>query len=1468
MADTPVTPDQAGLSVFENNNFSAETNLPAAISPVKENDLRGAMGVYADREAKIADPSLVDRGALDQFGDAWQAEATFNLWKDLTTRDAEPDPNFTPDVFSARLDEAAKVLPERYLSGLGSAVSNEDFDYLFSRAKEAAEAEKRLNSEGLSGFAAQLAAGVLDPATMAAGVGLGKAASIGAKLAKLRGLKGNVAVGGAAGAGSLAVTDAAAPADFDAADYAAVFALSAGIGGLLGPHSNIGKASRDDVPVAAPREAPTTQPATIGDSVEITPYAARLAKIAKDVEKEIDDEIVALTPQPVTVEVGNKASRVARFDTTPAGPAANDNVRIIGPDGPVKASPDARVTAAETPSEAISRGLSDVVTGARPVDEVVEDVLRKYNLTPANDVVTPLRLKKTIGTAEDIRLAESAATYKAPHRNKLPEGMERFAKFDLPAFVERDILHLAGDSVKRLRRMGYDVRVFRAASSEWEKVAGVHSKPNKMVMFNHNLKPERLVAMIEHEEIHALRRSKAITDSEWDELVEATKTLRDESGRTYYDRGFNSASARRYDADVDSGRRTIGDATEAKLEEAVAEMVGNDRILGIEGTPAWRIIKDIKEGKYAELVGQRDGVPLEFSMSDEALAASPAAREAREAPTNLERDFLDRSGFGGIPDSEVPRAFANLGLLRLDIAGYLAQSPNSLVRVLGDLLLNDTVGKAGHAVNGPAKELAKARLISKMNHRLDAVIPDAFAAWVKEDASRSARWYNKADLNRQFQRELGLAIRGVTDEAGISPALRPAVEAHRAVYKEMLAYAKNPLKDYGLQGRGLFGIENVEPNANYITRKFHHGHLNGMIREIGAGNVTALVRNAIADAQPGLSAGDLDRIANAYFNRVRRAVNNVDEDLGSILARGDRDTFARLLREEGLDEETIGRLQGIMLGSSGEVASSPRTMRKTLLNERAFIEVNGKRYSFHDLLDHDADRLMQSYLSNMGGRIAAGQAIYRNPSTGEIVINGILSDTEFDGLLRSVREHADSLVGAENAYSAVDVAKELDYLKFAWDRLMGRPVSAEQGRYADMARFARSTQYHRLISVFFSQTAEVATVLGTQGLRASFQHFPGFKAMFTGRPGEVNRLFQELQAIGVGVDGLHGMVAAHGVDNVRADDILAAGGSARLARAQNVVDTINKGVSNLSRMPHITDTQQVMAAAAMAQNIRNAAVRGLTASDLQRFAQIGLDEPMIARIMEQVRTHATETTGVFGGKLDALNFGKWTDLEASAHFQDALFRASRKMVQQGDIGMMSKWMANPTAKMILQFKTFSIHSLPNHLLYNIHMRDAKAAKTFMWSTMLGASMYMAQTYLSTLNRPDQDAVLRERFATQKLAAAAFQRSALSSILPMIYDTTVPRLTNTKKVFDTRTSGSSSDLWFSSPLMGAIDNVSTGVGGALAHITGGRDISQAEMRALLHNVPLTGFIGIAPVINHMISGLPIRAPKATEIGDLF
>lgn len=838
---------------------------------------------------------------------------------------------------------------------------------------------------------------------------------------------------------------------------------------------------------------------------------------------------------------------------------------------------------------------------------------------------------------------------------------------------------------------------------------------------------------------------------------------------------------------------------------------------------------------------------------------SPNSMGAAGNP-NANMPFLNDKAWIATQDKDVPYTVDGvLGLKtgRYDAVGQLKSTKDPNTRLLGGALGEDATGNRDFSVN-PHSASEEMELFHRRDMaRLNQMWGPAASEWARDNGYRLGRLTGGADFNDLVTEY----IRNTDPLREWHPAVKRLGDEIARMNEQKLLDAQNPLRREGLVGRPVQGFAEVPPNKNYMMRVYDAHKINQLLDEavptgIGQRGLEAWFKGAMRSAQTWIDEELLDKIAEGTVKRLRNRANGIDEVMNLMHSGFDIEQLKDILRNVDVPEEQIDKLLGTIRRNE-QTGADARAKHRILLDEtyvlRGYRTFSGdvRDVSIKDFTVTDAKLLSDLYFRHMNGRIALARVRVKNPTTGELLVNGITSDNEWATVKGQLAKSM-----ADSKMSADEIRKALANLDFLYDRVLGRPDPAQQGQWADWLRRVRKFNFLRQGGSFgLAQLPEFAMIPAQLGMKAFLQHIPAFRRIVNadGRTLLNDGLAAELEAaFGVGTDRLRGM------QFFRSDEF-GYHAQGALGKIDNALDFGQMAVAELSGMTTINTMLQRTVAKVIAQKFADMALDP-TKINMRRMASLGLSDAMLKRITKQVNTHFTKEDGLlFNGKVTRMNLDRWDDLEARAAFENALFRWSRRVVQENDIGNMHRWSSGPLWQMLWQFRSFALNAWNKQFMLNMHMRDMTSFYVMTYSLLAGAAAYAVRMQLQATGRSDKEDWLRKRLSPEKLAAGAFQSAGWSSLFPMAVDT-AGYLTGMGAVFDARTSGNASDVIFGSPTIGMIDDIAKAAKGVVQPLKDNRERSQQESRAIARVAPLQNWIPAASLLSTMISSQPERPPR--------
>jgi len=832
------------------------------------------------------------------------------------------------------------------------------------------------------------------------------------------------------------------------------------------------------------------------------------------------------------------------------------------------------------------------------------------------------------------------------------------------------------------------------------------------------------------------------------------------------------------------------------------------------------------------------GIGLTFGAAFGRLAQNPGLAEETAALTRMGQALAQGEGAptaaaapvaatadGAIADlAEVTQADvlkSQFGAARWSTSAQVGRSENPLARAVGSALLTDSVGQ-GAAQGTQAADQMMQRLYLQSFHRWRSGAVPLYNDWAQEKGlsliERMPPWSRGW---RDFQEEVSLYVRET--DAARAAQFSPAVQKQGEIMRSVLAdWAER------LRLAGVGGAEELTPNPNYVPRMWSPSKITTALGEHGEDALIRTVAGALIKGSYNLDEPLAMRMAKATIrNSQTRYMDNEDGLSALFKAAGDEAKLTKVLQEEfGLAGDDLKTALG-SLRSTQTVTPANLRHRMSLYESHEQLLPNGKSIRLSDLLENNADDLMGGYLRRMAGRVALAETKVYSQADGRLLISGIRSDNEFESLIGKIKDS-----GAANPEQS---AKDIENLRWAYDRILGRPDPSALGEVAQWAKLVRMFNFARLMGqIGLAQMMDIGRMANSAGLKSFMQHSGGFQRIrdMDGSLVLKHGIDRELEAsFGMGSDPLRAFVALNhedpgGMQNLHRGKFV--------DRANNVMAGAGYVVSQASGMNYINQWLTLVTGRIAAQKFANIAAKPgkLSASDRNLLGFLGLNADQQARIVSQVKTHFTLKDGeLFGRKVTAMNLDKWTDIEARAAFENALFKFSRSAVQQAEIGNLSKVMSTPLAQVLLQFRSYSLTAYENQLLQGLATRDSRQAMMALGSTISGGLVYMAQVHLQAIGRSDAQEFTAKRLNDpMKFGLAVFQRTGFSSVIPMVADT-VLSATPAGPLFDSRVSGQPSDFLFGSPTIGLLNDAAKTSKALMTSTWNGVPMTQAQLRDL-------------------------------------
>lgn len=838
--------------------------------------------------------------------------------------------------------------------------------------------------------------------------------------------------------------------------------------------------------------------------------------------------------------------------------------------------------------------------------------------------------------------------------------------------------------------------------------------------------------------------------------------------------------------------------------------------------------------------------------ADDGLKSAGAAETGASARQleHTDEDVLEE--IHSVPETALKK-------FRFGTYAILAKSENAFVRWLGDILIDDAVGKVGHATNRKSAEAIGKRHLIRQEAKYSQERDAAFREWRIENDIRGVDY--KFEDMLQFNREVADAI----EFGSPSAALNRAAKAASTLFRETMEFAKKA----GVKGFDMFEARDSYlphiASADEFTKAAQRYEMVGSGTSGLQGPLEELMFKALQRANPGGDVDVLKKIAQGYVKNTRTRAAGVGGKYTDISRTVDPEYLWGVLHDMGLDDETLDYAVAMVKNTAkaDNIGKTGRARHRTLLDMDTDIRVRDKEtgdlvtLSMRDLYERDVDALTKSYARSIGGwagiaERTKGTAIH---ITSEDEFNRVLqmaANMEADGISR---DSSGRLAKMSARTGSTPLDAEIDIIDQAFNAIIGRPINDPHSLYTQARRKVNDWNFATSMGmVSFSQFAEFGPVTSQIGVRGMARLMPEMHKILDPTRDSQGLAKHPLVRVaeewtGTGTEFLRAKTNHIWTSDPEAFGKGMSGYEAGMHRVKNAV-------SMPLRM--MMTGQQRLLAVHMLQDFGDIAMGRvkMSKSKMNRLAAEGIDEPMLKRINEGYQKNASWKKDS-PSKLVDPNFDKWDDLEARDVLLGAMFGMGRRAIQENDIGNINPWLSRNMGQTLMQFRTFVMGAWEKHLLHGVHMRDMEAFNGFALSMMFAGLAYAGQAHVRTIGMEERERAkyLKEKLTDENIAKAAFSRSTHASMVPSLWDTGKMMLGMEQDFSNTRASGYSQNLLTGNPTVALTQRAPAAVSGILSSLRPDREFSQKNLKDLQYSLPMANFLGIQQLWNLAGTQLP-------------
>lgn len=771
---------------------------------------------------------------------------------------------------------------------------------------------------------------------------------------------------------------------------------------------------------------------------------------------------------------------------------------------------------------------------------------------------------------------------------------------------------------------------------------------------------------------------------------------------------------------------------------------------------------------------------------------------------------------------------------RFSMGSWVGGHVLSQFRRVANALFPDPMAKSdGSIVRNSAAEWATATR-RRSDNRVSAALTEAYARHIEAAAASGSK---PLGLDEFFD----VADRAHRDPAHpmrSDPGVAHAITEAAAIYKEHLEL---------MQRHGVFGADTVPFDADYTPVRWSRTALDAAVRKHGdTAVVNALAKAILADpkqrADPAMAwhlAGAI--VKNGGMRGFDRSGAWTPEEVESV--RSAVQSWVES-SQPGLNPRQVQDLVDMVMAyaseqsAPAETGKPPRLRRRIPMDHAAVIDMpDGSRLPVSDLLINDIELQMRGYANQAVGASAIAE-VFRTQGSGKA--------TNIRDFVAELRQTA-----IDYSLKPQEYQSSLEHIETGLKLVAGLPLYDTHTATARSLRVIRDLNAARTLgslAVGVQNFAELVPSLARNGFNAAVRTF--FPALEAVRREAIRRntgVARELALVGSVDDAFGGRWRGFGES--AADRAMGKGKGERLAHA------VADGAMRLSGLKPGQSFMQRWSTLSLMQRLGDMAVSSRPMSEQWR-ALLGWSDTEAAAILDQLRTHQRREGSTFDPNVDA-----WTDTAAQAAYREGVAWAVRRDILNPSAIDGPRWMTTPVGQIFGQLRRFSIGAWESKLLHGIQRRDKLVFMQFMGATVGAALTYMARRMVDAATKEDPGAYLEEQLAPDKIAAAAFSRSAYASLLPGFADSAL-NLTGRPAVFEfARGSGLKGNFWEGVPAIDWLSNVWRArqtIPGVLTNPD--YHFSEDDLRAMTNAAFIPNVLGVRDILYRLAreAGIPSRS----------
>lgn len=733
----------------------------------------------------------------------------------------------------------------------------------------------------------------------------------------------------------------------------------------------------------------------------------------------------------------------------------------------------------------------------------------------------------------------------------------------------------------------------------------------------------------------------------------------------------------------------------------------------------------------------------------------------------------------------------------------LANSKNPILQMVSGLVTETTTGAAGRKANVSIRtSMLHRKLVG--NAMLD--YNNSFTTWGKRNGATLWDTVMAGQKRREFDRavyEEIISRRDATYQPTADPSVRGAADSLEGLFERSRVAQVDA---------GTLGSQNLpQTSKGYVPQALDGAKLQTLsVQELDALHTEL---SAQFQARLGWDAKFADMFAPYYTDRIRKRAQG-SKEIDGLAAGGDAMQVVR----DTLDEMSVDPSQRDRMTAATKARAGIGNTKKRLDLDLRREFVPGRKML--DVYVDDPLILARSYARRVAGNVALTEQ-------GILGIRGV----------RELREAAATSIG-DNDRATLE---ELESYDRVMSEVLGTPV-AGQVVSAGASNLQLLVSLQRLGGLVFTQAAEQFNMLHHLGLRSSLAGISSLPRML----GEVGRLkrgapsgnsiLTSIEAYGgeIGTDN-YKMVAPLDPPEARLEDYVKQTGIVgRLLRSGGHLQAKLSFFRGLMSAQHRAAAEQIVMRAA--RFIRDG-------GDNAALADMGFDADVVAAMKADLPRVARWDSA---GNLQSFDLTRVSDPRIAEAFVQAVHRGTSQIIQGTFIGERSKWLHNDYMRLMLQLRTFGITATEKQMQRTAMIHGggfqgyAYVGGLMLAQMALAMPIHAARVQLASWGREDRDKFIKDNLSPAALVRASMNYSSITGLTGDVLELTSAMAggwlgAEGQEMIGART-GQASSVGRLIPVAGTIDTAFKVASG------------QADLHTTLRQLPFSNLPYVAPMLS--------------------